>query len=56
MPPVLANETGVRQLGYGGAVGCWDMGVSIKGGGVPENGWFIMEHPINMDPLGVPPF
>ena len=30
------------------------MEVSING--VPKNGWFVREYPINMDDLGVPLF
>ena len=33
---------------------CKHMGVSKIG--APQNGWFIMENPIKMDDLGVPPF
>ena len=32
------------------------MGVSKNRGTVPQNGWFIMKHPIKTDDLGVPLF
>ena len=32
----------------------WYLGVSIKGR--TQNGWFVMDNPIKIDDLGVPPF
>ena len=52
-PPL--PEDGDRLRALLGFVLLWHICVSPKIG-VPQNGWFIMENPIKMDALGVPPF
>ena len=34
----------------------WKQKIGVSKIGVPQNGWFTMEHPIKMDDLAVPLF